>query len=109
MRSCLRYLACAILLLSILSSCRNYRGLVTDEVVLKDGNSQTGTILVCDSINLKIKRMDESISIIPWATVDSVHGKKLRTAFVGANFGYYRIPYYSVFRHQAFDGERFGM
>ncbi|MCW3104933.1 MAG: hypothetical protein JWO09_3373 [Bacteroidetes bacterium] len=84
---------------SVLSGCMNYRKLLTDEVVLKDGNSQTGTILKCDSVILKIKQIDESIRIIPWTAVDTVQGKKLKTLWLGANLGYYKAPYFSVFRN----------
>lgn len=92
-----------------LSSCNNYRRLLTDEVVLKDGNSQTGTIILCDSANLKIKKIDESISVIPWSTIDTVQGKKLKTVFAGINMGYYNTPYFSVFRNEPFTGRAFGM
>lgn len=103
------YFICIILLAFAFSGCRNYRKLITDEIVLKDGNSQTGTIIKCDSASLKIKKMDESISIIPWTLVDTVQGKKLKTIWFGANFGYYKIPYFSVFRNEPFTPEQFGM
>lgn len=101
--------ACIVLLISLLSSCINYRKPITDEVVMKDGNSQTGTIITCDSANLKLKKIDESISRIPWSAVDTVQGKKLRTFWLGANFGYYNTPYFSVFRNEAITGQSFGM
>lgn len=98
-----------ILFAVFLSSCSNYRKLLTDEVVLKDGNSQTGTIVLCDSTNLKIKKIDESISIIPWATIDTVQGKKLKTFFCGTNIGYYNTPYFSVFRNEPMVVRSLGM
>lgn len=104
-----RYFIFTALLTLALTGCRNYRKLVTDEIVLKDGNSQTGTIIKCDSAALKIRRMDESINIIPWTLVDTVQGKKLKTLWFGANFGYYKIPYFSVFRNEAFTPEQLGM
>ena len=87
----------------------NYRKLLTDEIVLKNGNSQTGTIIQCDSTNLKVEKIDESISIIPWATIDTVQGKKLKTIWFGANFGYYNTPYFSVFRNEPIVAKQFGM
>lgn len=98
-----------ILLIAALASCNNYRKLLTDEVVLKDGNSQTGTIIKCDSTSLRLKKIDESISIIPWNTVDTIQGKKLRTLFYGINMGYYNTPYFSVFRNERLSPKSFGM
>ena len=98
-----------IVIISVaLSSCLNYRKLVTDEVVLKDQNSQTGTIIESDTTKLKLRKIDESVSIIPWNTVDTIIGKKFKTAFVGANIGYYNIPYFSVFRNEAMAGHAVG-
>lgn len=103
------YFICVFLSLSVLTSCVNYRKLITDEIVLKDGNSQTGTIIQCDSTKLKIKKIDESISILPWATIDTVIGKKLKTIWFGANFGYYNTPYFSVFRNESIIAKQLGM
>jgi hypothetical protein len=103
------YFITCISLLVVLSGCRNYRSLITDEIVLKDGNSQTGTIINSDSVNLKIRRMDESLNIIPWSAVDTVQGKKLKTLFFGLNLGSYKIPYFSVFRNEAITSNSFGM
>ncbi len=103
------YFICALLFTAVFTGCINYKKLLTDEVVLKDGNSQTGTILQCDSTNLKIEKIDESISIIPWTTIDTVQGKKLKTVFVGMNLGYYNTPYFSVFRNEPFVGQALGM
>jgi len=108
MKKSFRYIICVFFLISVLSSCINYRKLITDEVVLKDGNSQTGTIIQSDSINLKVKKIDESISIITWSIIDSVKGKKLKTIWFGANFGYYNTPYFSVFRNEAIVGKQLG-
>lgn len=108
MKDHFKYFAFTFLLASILISCTNYRKLLTDEVVLKDGNSQTGTIVYCDTTNLKIQKTDESISIIPWKTIDTVQGKKLKTFWVGANFGYYNTPYFSVFRNESLVGKQLG-
>lgn len=103
------YFICILILTSVFTGCINYKKLLTDEVVLKGGNSQTGTILQSDSTNLKLKKIDESISIIPWSTVDTVQGKKLKTVFVGMNFGYYSTPYFSVFRNEPFVGQTIGI
>ncbi len=109
MKNTIRYFIFLVLFAVSLSSCNNYRRLLTDEVVLKDGNSQTGTIVQCDSTNLKIKKIDESISVIPWTSIDTVQGKKLKTVFAGINMGYYNTPYFSVFRNEPFTGRAFGM
>lgn len=109
MKQFIKYIFYIIFSAAILSSCMNSRKLVTDEIVLKDGNSQTGTIQHCDSINLKIKKMDESITIIPWTTVDTIIGKKLKTIWFGANFGYYKTPYFSVFRDESMIAKQWGM
>ncbi len=105
----LRNLFPLFLLLSLLASCTNYRRLLTDEVVLKDGNSHTGTIIQTDSGKIRLKKIDESISIIPWSSVDTVQGKKLMTLWAGVNAGYYNIPYFSVFRNEAMTGKSAGI
>ncbi len=108
MKNYFKIFICTFLSVSALTGCLNYRDLITDEIVLKDGNSQTGTIIQSDSTNLKVKKIDESISIIPWTTIDTIQGKKLKTFWVGANFGYYNTPYFSVFRNEPFVGKQFG-
>lgn len=105
----LKHFVYTVLLASILTGCTNYRKLVTDEIVFTDGSSQTGTIIKCDSINLKIQRIDESINIIPWKIIDTVQGKKFKTVWLGTNFGYYTIPYFSVFRNEAITAKQMGI
>ncbi|MFM9943632.1 MAG: hypothetical protein ACKVQB_00220 [Bacteroidia bacterium] len=85
-----------------------YKRFITDEIVLKDGSSQTGTILHSDTLNLQIKKIDESVGIIPWENVESVKGKKYRTFWLGGNLGYYHTPYFSVFRNEAMEAKHFG-
>lgn len=97
-----------LILILFISSCVNNRKLLTDEVFLKDGNSHTGTIIKCDSNKIKLKKIDESTLIIPWVTVDTIAGKKLKTFWFGANFGYYKSPYFSVFRNEALTAESAG-
>ena len=104
MKITLKYLFFSISALFFLNSCINYKRLVTDEVVLKDQNSQTGTIIESDTAKLKLKHLDESVNVIKWTDVDTVIGKKLKTVFVGANFGYYNIPYFSVLRNESRSG-----
>lgn len=108
MRNRLKYFTWTILAITFLSSCINYRRAISDEVVLKDQNSLTGTITQSDSLNLKLKRIDESTTIIPWETIDTIVGKKFKTVFVGANIGYYNIPYFSVFRNESMTGKAVG-
>ena len=103
------FFICIALSAVFFSSCSNYRKLLIDEVVLKDGNSHTGTIMNIDSASLKLKKIDESISIIPWSAIDTVQGKKLRTLWLGLNVGYYKTPYFSVFRNEAIIGRSLGM
>ncbi|MDQ3047476.1 MAG: hypothetical protein M3R27_08025 [Bacteroidota bacterium] len=108
----MKFLKSAIPLLligSLLASCGNYRRLLTDEVVLKDGNSHTGTIIKTDSTKIRLMKIDQSISIIPWNTVDTVQGKKLMTLWAGVNAGYFNIPYFSVFRNEAMTGKSAGI
>ncbi|MCX6296420.1 MAG: hypothetical protein NTX97_10200, partial [Bacteroidetes bacterium] len=109
MKNYFKYFICLLFSASVFTSCTNYRKLLTDEIVFKDGNSQTGTIQKCDSVNLRMEKIDESISIIPWTTIDTIRGKKLKTLFLGANFGYYNSPYFSVFRNEPFVGKQYGM
>jgi hypothetical protein len=87
----------------------NYRRLLTEEVVLKDQNSLTGTIIESDTAKLKLRKIDESVSVIPWNTIDTVIGKKFKTIWLGTNFGYYKIPYFSVFRNKPMTAETPGM
>jgi hypothetical protein len=79
-----------------------------DEVVMKDESSKTGSILHCDSQLVKLKRMDESIDLIPWQQIDTIQGKKLKTFWVGMDFGHYTVPYFSVFRNEAMTGRSLG-
>jgi hypothetical protein len=101
-RSLLRLLLLFIFC-SPLSSCfnLNYRRLLTDEVVLKDDNSITGTIQKCDEKNIRLKKIDESIVNIPWSDVDTVQGKKLKSIFFGFNTGIYKTPYFSIFQNES--------
>lgn len=108
MKDLFKYSICLALHVFLLTSCTNYRKLLIDEIVLKDGNSQTGKIIKCDSASIKLKKIDESINIIPWAIVDTVQGKKLQTIWFGFNTGYYKSPYFSVFRNEPFTGEALG-
>ena len=98
-----------VMLVSAICGCSPYKRLITDEIILKDGNTCTGTILQSDSLNLKIQRPDESKLILPWVTIDSVVGKKFKTVWLGANTGYYKAPYFSVFRNEALIAENLGM
>jgi hypothetical protein len=93
---------------ALLASCSNYKKLITDEIVLNDGNSQTGTIIKCDSASLKLKKIDESTSVIYWKNIDTIQGKKLKTLWFGFNVGYYNTPYFSVFRNEAITAKQFG-
>ena len=83
-------------------SCINYKRNITDEVFLKNGNTETGTIIKADSNSLRIKKVDESQLSINWNIIDSVNGKKFKTLWLGANFGTYNTPYFSVFRNQSY-------
>lgn len=100
MKLTLKYLLVLISASVLFTSCLNYRRLITDEVVLKDQNSLTGTITESDSLKLKLRKIDESISIVKWDDIDTIVGKKLKTVFIGANIGYYNTPYFSVFRNE---------
>ena len=108
MKNRLKYFTCTILAITFLSSCLNYRKSLTDEVVLNDQNSHTGTIIQSDSVNLKLRKIDESSLIIPWNTIDTIVGKKFKTVFFGANIGYYNSPYFSVFRNENMNGSAMG-
>lgn len=109
MKNHLRHFISVVSTALILSGCSNYKKLLTDEIVLRDGNSQTGTIVKCDSVQLKLKKPDESISIINWSDIDTIQGKKLKTLWFGINYGYYKTPYFSVFRNEAFTGKAAGI
>jgi hypothetical protein len=108
MKFTFKYLFITLFAFLFLTNCINYKRNITEEVVLKDQNSQTGTIIESDTAKLKIKHIDESVNIIKWSDVDTVIGKKLKTVFVGANFGYYNIPYFSVFRNESMSGNAAG-
>lgn len=101
MKITLKYLFLSVFVLFFSTGCLNYRRLITDEVVLKDQNSQTGTIIESDSVKLKLKRIDESVNVIKWDDIDTIVGKKFKTVFIGANLGYHNTPYFSVFRYEA--------
>lgn len=108
MKAFVKYIFVTFSALIFLSGCLNYRKMVTDEVILNDQNSHTGTIMQSDSANIKLKKIDESSLIIPWNTIDTVVGKKFKTVFVGANIGYYNTPYFSVFRNENMNGSAAG-
>ena len=101
MKSFLKYVLVLISASTLLTGCLNYRRMITDEVILKDQNSQTGTITESDSTKLKLRKIDESVTVIKWDDIDTIIGKKFKTVFVGANIGYQNIPYFSVFRNEA--------
>lgn len=92
----------------LVQSCYHTRKLINDELFLKDGNTQTGTILKCDSNSLKLKKMDESVMNYTWAQIDSISGKRYKTFWLGLNTGYYKVPYFSVFRNEPFAAENMG-
>lgn len=103
----IRIFAC-IFAVALFSGCHRYRDLITDEVILKDRNSHTGTIEESDSESIKLRKIDESVKIIPWSQVDTVVGKKYKTFWAGANFGFYKTPYFSVFRNEAINAHSAG-
>lgn len=109
MRKQLHFFVILVLGTSIQIGCFSPKRLITDEIVFKDGDSQTGTIIKCDSANVKIKKMDESITTIPWTNIDTIQGKKLKTFFGGVNMGVYKTPYFSVFRNESITPTSFGM
>lgn len=90
-------------------SCINHKRLIKEEVVLNDSNSVTGTIFYTDSTKLKLKRIDESTTIVKWSDVDTIIGKKFSTFFLGFNTGIYNSPYFSVFRNESYPGSGAGM
>jgi hypothetical protein len=96
----------AVLLL--FTSCHGYRKYLNEEVVLKDENSYTGTVIFSDTSKIKLKKIDESVMVIPWISIDTIGGKRLKCFFAGMNAGYYRIPYYSVFRNEAITSSAIG-
>ena len=93
----------------LFQSCNHTRKLITDEVFLKDGNTQTGTIIKSDTVSLKLKKPDESVINYSWAQIDSVKGKKYKTFWMGFNSGYYKVPYFSVFKNEPFAAENLGV
>jgi hypothetical protein len=108
MQTHFKHISIVFLCCLFFSSCYNSRKLVTDEIVFENGNTQTGTILQCDTAQIKLKKMDESVVIIPWSAIDTVQGKKYKTFFLGVNYGYHYIPYFSVFRNEKMTGSSIG-
>ena len=104
----LQYLLTLVFASVILQSCISFKHGIGDEVILKDQNSQTGIIISSDSDKIKLRRIDESVNVIKWNDIDTIIGKRLKTVFVGANFGYHNIPYFSVFRNEAMSGNTAG-
>lgn len=98
----------ATVLCLFLTGCINYKKNITDEIVLKDGNSHTGTILQCDSAKIRLQKIDESLLIISWADINVIQGKKFKTLWVSADLGYFKSPYFSVFRNEALTAENMG-
>ena len=97
------------LMIVLLSGCKLHRKLITDEVVYKDGNTQTGTIIKCDTQQIRLKKADESVQIIFWSNIDSVQPKKLKTFWFGLNLGIYNTPYFSVFQNKKFIASGIGL
>lgn len=100
---------CLIVLFFITTSCQQHKKLITDEIVLKDQNSLTGTIINCDSLIVTLKKSDESKQMIQWRNIDTIIGKKYKTIWFGLNTGYYNIPYFSVFKNEPMTAKDFGM
>lgn len=92
----------------LLFGCKRYKKLIKEEVILKDKNSITGTIMNSDSVTLSLKRFDKSSVNIPWNDIDTIIGKRFKTLWVGFNTGYYNTPYFSVFRNQPINSNSLG-
>lgn len=101
------FLYLTVVLLSF-SGCINFKKNITDEIVLKDGNSHTGTILKCDSAKIKLQKIDESVLFISWTDVNAVQGKKFKSLWISADLGYFKSPYFSVFKNEAKTAESLG-
>ncbi len=93
----------------LLFACNYHKKLIKEEVVLKNKNSVTGTIVSCDSNEVKLQKMDESQQTITWADIDTIVGKRFKTLFLGFNTGFYNVPYFSVFRNEAINAKGLGL
>jgi hypothetical protein len=91
-----------------ITACNSYLKTVTEEVVLKNGETATGKLMYCDSSSLKLQKMDLSLSVYNWSEVDSVRGIKFKTHILSFNSGYFSTPYYSVFRGENFKPNNLG-
>jgi hypothetical protein len=92
----------------LLFSCNYHKKLIKEEVILKNKNSVTGTIVSCDSNNVNIQKMDESHVNVAWTDIDTIVGKRYKTLFLGFNTGFYNVPYFSVFRNEAINAKSLG-
>jgi hypothetical protein len=73
-----------------------------DAVVLGDGSARTGRIERADSSDIALRQADKSLALLPWPEIDSVHGLRLATMYLGLNTGFAHTPYFSVFRNEGF-------
>ena len=89
-----------VLLAFVLTNCNSYKRSIKEEVILKNGNSETGRIITSDSTQLKIKKADASVSVIQWEDIDKIRGIKLFSPALSINGGLYFNPYFSVFRNE---------
>ncbi len=103
-----RKLIAVIVILLFLESCNSPKKLINEEVILKNSNSVTGTIKSCDTVGIKLLKMDESQINISWTEIDTIVGKRYRTFWAGFNTGYYNTPYFSTFRNEAMAGRSLG-
>jgi hypothetical protein len=92
----------------LLFACNGPKKIIKDEVILKNGDSFTGTILSMDSSKVKLMKMDESKVQIDWNEIDTIVGKRFKTFWFGCNTGFYNTPYFSVFRNEAINAGSMG-
>lgn len=67
-----------------------------DMLVFKDGNTQTGKIIRCDSVSLVLRKVDHSTTKYEWSQIDSVRGLPYRTYFFSASLGISKVNYWST-------------
>jgi hypothetical protein len=73
-----------------------------DRVILKTGNTQTGTITQSDSNKIILEKYDLSKQTIPWSDIDSVSGISNNSFFISMNASVGKVPYYAAFNDDVY-------
>lgn len=68
-----------------------------DKIILKNTEVQTGKIIEVDADHIRLRKADDSETLIPFGDIDSVTGLSYRTRFIAGGLGLGSFNYYSPY------------